>query len=278
MKEIAVLYSGGTDSTCAAAMIADNFDRVHLLTCSRFGVFSISHIGYNVSRLKAKFGNDKFVHRTVNIDKLFKAVSYSRFFSSLAGHGFFLLTTCGFCKLTMHIRCIVYCLDHGIAHVCDGANRNSDHSPDQIREFVDELKKLYARYGIEYSAPVYEMAHPGDIGWLDKLGVDGLCTDNARESGTAQTTGDVLYRMGIFPERNVKGAAEDRRMQARCFQLVLSNIFAHWLYVPGHGMDEYKKKCVDLYRTKIAYYDGFIREYAQKRSKSRLFRLVEGEK
>jgi hypothetical protein len=274
MKETVVLYSGGTDSTCAAAMTAENFDRVHLLTCRRFGVFSTGHIGYNVARLKAKFGAEKFVHRTVNIDKLFKHVSYSGYFSSLAGHGFFLLTTCGFCKLAMHIRCVIYCLDHGIRHVCDGANRNSDYSPDQIREFVDELKKFYAGHGIEYTTPVYEMAHPGDIGWFDKLGVNTLAEGIKDEKDSAVTTGDVLYRMGIFRQRNVKGTAEDRRMQARCFQLVLSNIFAHWLYIPGHGLEEYKRRCVDLYKKKIAHYDGCIKEYTLKRDKSRIFRLL----
>lgn len=273
MKEIAVLYSGGTDSTCAAALVAEGFERIHLLTYSRFGIFCAEHTDVNAAKLRDKFGKDKFVHRVINIDRLFRETSYSGYMPALVKHGFFLLTTCGLCKLAMHIRTLAYCLDNKISCVCDGANKNMDYSPDQMREFTEELKKLYSRYNIEYTTPVYEFSHPEDIGWLDKLGVPRLLDIKEKEGG-ADTTGDQLFKMGIFPRRNMKGTKEDRGMQARCFQLVLSNIFANWLYIPGRGLEKYKERCVGLYREKIAYFDGLISEYARNKTKSKLNRWI----
>jgi predicted subunit of tRNA(5-methylaminomethyl-2-thiouridylate) methyltransferase len=274
MKEIAVLYSGGTDSTCAAALAADGFERIHLLTYSRFGVFCAKNTELNVSKLRDKFGKDKFIHRVMNIDRLFKEMSYSGYMPALVKHGFFLLTTCGLCKLAMHMRTLAYCLDNKISYVCDGANKNMDYSPDQMRELTVELKALYARYNIEYTVPVYEFSHPDDIGWLDKLGVSGLMERKEKKEDGAVTTGEQLFKMGIFPSKNMKGTREDRRMQARCFQLVLSNIFAHWLYIPDHGLEKYKKKCVEFYKEKIAYFNGLIVEYVRDKSKSRFYRLI----
>jgi hypothetical protein len=274
MKELAVLYSGGTDSTCAAALMARDFDRVHLLTYSRFGVFSVEHARVNVQKLKDKFGEEKFIHRIINIDKLFNAVSYSRYIPTLAKHGLFLLTTCGLCKLTMHIRTLVYCLDNDVGYVCDGANKNMDHASDQIRGFIGELKALYRGHGIEYAVPVYELDHPDDIGWFDKLGMERLPGVEREKKSGGVTTGEELFRMGLFPQKNMKGTKEDRQMQARCFQLVLANIFANWVYIPKHGLEKYKDECVKLYKEKIEYFDGLIREYARKSAKSRLYRLV----
>ena len=274
MKETALLYSGGTDSTCAAALAAGDFDRVHLLTFSRFGVFSISHSEVNVKKLREKFGEDKFVHRIINVDKLFKEVSYSNYLDNLRRHGFFLLTTCGLCKLAMHFRCLVYCLENDIKSVSDGANKNMDYAPDQIRELIEELRKMYSRRGIEYTSPVYEMAHPDDIEWFDKLGVGRLSGPGEKKESGCVTTGEKLYQMGIFPEKNMKGTPDDRKMQARCFQLVLANIFANWLYLPGNKLEDFKKECVSLYREKIVRFDRMVDEYKERKIKSRLFRLI----
>ncbi|MDD5080117.1 MAG: hypothetical protein PHH68_07370 [Candidatus Omnitrophica bacterium] len=274
MKELAVLYSGGTDSTCAVALMTPDFDRVHLLTYSRFGVFFADHAGVNVQKLKDKFGEGKFIHRVMNIDKLFRAVSYSRYIPALAAHGLFLLTTCGLCKLAMHIRTLVYCLDNNIGYVCDGANNNMDYASDQIREFIGELKALYRRFGVEYNSPVYEFAHPDDSGWFDKMGMGSLTGAGEEKKDSVVTTGEELFRMGIFPKKNMKGTAQDRRMQARCFQLVLANIFANWVYIPRYGLEKYKKGCVDLYKEKIGYFSGLIEEYSRKNKKSMLYKLI----
>ena len=46
--KVALLYSGGTDSTLAACHAAEQLDQVHLLTYSRLGMFNVDNSEHNV--------------------------------------------------------------------------------------------------------------------------------------------------------------------------------------------------------------------------------------
>ncbi|MCD6221250.1 hypothetical protein J7K25_03730 [bacterium] len=276
-REIAVLYSGGTDSTCAVVLIHNEYDRIHLLTYQRFGLFSIKNTRTNVIRLKEKFGPDKFVHKIINIDRLFKAVSYDNYWYYFKRYRFFLLTTCGLCKLAMHIRTVLYCLNNGVKYVCDGANKYSGggYFPAQMPEVIEEIKKFYARYGITYIVPVFELKQPQDIDWISKLGLKGVIDSPSLKKEEAElTTGRILYRMGFFPLENVKGTKIDRAMQARCFQLILFNIFLYWYYLPKYGHKKYSENVLNFYTEKVKYFDTLIQEYIEKGKNSKLYQLV----
>ncbi len=65
------------------------------------------------------------------------------------------LSTCGFCKLAMHVRTLLYCLDNGIKTVADGSNRNMSFFPAQMPEVVLLVRELYKSFGIEYVTPVF---------------------------------------------------------------------------------------------------------------------------
>ena len=86
IKEIAVLYSGGTDSTCVAFLMAKEVDKVHLLVYKRFGLFSIDNIATNVKKLTERFGEDKIVYKVIDLDKLFKEVSYAKYWHNLKNY------------------------------------------------------------------------------------------------------------------------------------------------------------------------------------------------
>ncbi len=278
MKEIAALYSGGTDSTCAVVLMLKEFDRVHLITYRRFGLFHVENVKTNVKKLKDKFGEKRIAHRVINIDKLFRKVSYAKNWYNLKKYGFLLLSTCGLCKLAMHIRTAIYCLENNIKYVCDGANKNVGlrYFPAQMPEVVAEIKNMYAQNGITYFTPVFDFDEPKDIGWSDKLGLEKLCLldkkENQRESGI--TSGKILHKMLFFPGENIKGTKIDRAMQARCFQFVLFNIFLYWYYLPTHGSLKYKVMTVNLYKEKIEYFKAFIEEYLERKNESRLRALM----
>ncbi|MFC1889582.1 hypothetical protein ACFL4G_07480, partial [Thermodesulfobacteriota bacterium] len=169
MKKVAVKYSGGTDSTAATVMVAEAFDKVHLVTYRHSGIRHINNSTHHLSRLRELYGEDKFEHVIIDMDRLFKEVTFSRYVKNIRRYGFFNLTTCGLCKLAMHVRTILYCLDEGIDHVVDGANINSSHFPAQMKEVIDELRLLYAEFGITFTNPVYDYAFPDDIDWLHKM-------------------------------------------------------------------------------------------------------------
>ncbi len=279
-KETILLYSGGTDSTLAASIAAGQFDKIHLITYKRFGLFSVTNPLINVKKLKVKFGEDKFTHAIIPVDKLFKKVSYENFLINLIKYRFFLLSTCGLCKLAMHIRTLIYCLDNNISYVCDGANQGMYLFPDQMEKVIDETKKMYAFFGINYFNPVFEFEGPQDIDFADRLHFEKVSflkeeKDASYYEKKKRTTGYRLYELGLMPSENVKGTKIDRQMQPRCFQFILFNIWLHWYYLSSHNYQEYKEATLEFFKAKIKTFTEFISEYIEKRGESKLYKLIE---
>lgn len=301
MKEIALQYSGGTDSTAAAVLAAGHFKRVHLLTYHHSGLHRIENSMHNIARLRRAFPDVEFRQLILDVDGLFRSVTYSNYVANLREYGLFNLGTCGFCKLSMHLRTLVYCLEYGIKEVADGANVNSSHFPAQMAEVIIEVRKMYHRFGITYSNPVFEYHFPGDIDWYHKLGLPALADRPEGKRHTVQektgdptkslppgaswvppppeddmTTGRLLYLKGILPEENVKGKAEDRKMQARCFQLTLLNAFALGYYIPRYGMERYRERTTRFYQHKIAEWTVEVEAYLREKETSKLYRILGG--
>lgn len=273
---IAILYSGGTDSTCAAAIMAKDFDTIHLLTFKRFGLFSIENSILNSNKLKNKFKTKLFLHKIIDVDKLARFVYYQGYFRNVFRYGFFSLSNCGLCALTNHIRTLIYCLDNGFKDVADGINSEWPFFPGHMEEIIGELKKMYSEFGIIYRTPVFDLVLPSEPVFLDKIkGSLNSINSNVVSSGNnGETTGRYLYRLGILPEENVKGTELDRRMQARCFQFILHNIFVHWYYMPNHSYHDYEKTTLLFFQDKIARVMKLLKDYQIKKDKSLLYRLV----
>jgi hypothetical protein len=257
LKRILILYSGGTDSTAAAALVAERHDNITLVTYRHAGISNVGNSRRNIVKLRETFPLALFSHELIDFDPLFRLVTYHDYLGSLRRHGFFTLTTCGLCKLSMHLRTVIYCREHGIEEVADGANKNMPHFPDQMRETISCFKRLYLHFGITYSNPVFDYAFPADIDWIHKLGVASLYGAPSGPGPDVMTTGRFLHRKGILPAENVKGTALDRTMQARCFQLTLLNAFALGYYIPTHGMNRYREGIERFYNERA---DHFIRE------------------
>lgn len=254
-NSVAILFSGGTDSTLTAALLEKEFQTIHLVTYNRFGFHATDNTAVQAQMLKDKFGQDRFVHTLINVDELFKHISYENYLKNIVKHGFFNLSTCGLCKLSMHVRTIAYCLDNQIYHVADGANQAMSMEPAQIKEVIDEMKRMYQHFGISYFNPVFELDAPGDGDFLEKENLQFLKnisdTTLTQEEFHQKTPGSVLHEMGLAPERNVKGSDYDKKRQPRCFQFIPFNIFAKKYFLASKSYDEYKKQTVDFYTEKI---------------------------
>ncbi|MEW5946597.1 MAG: hypothetical protein AB1742_10405 [bacterium] len=270
MKQIAIKYSGGTDSTATAALMAEKFDRIHLVTCSHSGLKNVGNSARNIEKLMEIYGNDRFVHVILDVDRLYKMVTYADYLKNVRKHGFFVLTSCGMCHLSMHIRTLVYCMDNGIAEVADGSNKNSSLFPTQMETVIDEIRKMYARFGMNFTNPVYDYEFPTDIDWKHKFGL----VRGAPEPPPGTTTGQVLFNRGILDRENVKGTATDRGMQPRCFQLTLLNLFALKYYIPRHGMDEYRKGTTRFYSDKVDLFTRRLEQFFENRRGSILSRVI----
>lgn len=252
MKECAVLFSGGTDSTCAAALCAEQFDKVHLLTFFEKATQKSPIPRDAVRRLTEKYGADRFIHKVFNTDLLVRRLSYEKYIKNLSQHGFFLLSTPGFSSLSWHLSALKYCLDHGIQAVRDGMTKELMHLPGHMPGVRQLLSDFYGRFDISFGSPVIEWDVPPDQRFLDRLIVDrhGFANSPNLQSSAA-TTGAWLYDRGLAPNPNVKGSLFDRLEQHDCYPYIVYNMFVFWLYAPLFGMKSFEEGVIKLMQEKL---------------------------
>jgi predicted subunit of tRNA(5-methylaminomethyl-2-thiouridylate) methyltransferase len=279
--DIVVLFSGGTDSTLTAIQAGSVTNgKVHLLSFYRFGIFSIENSNFNADNLKQRF-HDKYLHKIIRVEKLFRYFSYEKYLRNLLRHKAQVVSVCGLCKLSMHVRAAVYCIDHGILEIMDGANRHMDIYPAQMDSVVKLLKEMYARIGINYSNPVFDLDEPEDIGFREKISFHDVDEEiykkifslQDNKSSDGDTSGKRLFEMGFFPSENVKGSGFDRKIQARCFQFIITQLIAKWLY--NYELDDrYKRDTKAFFKEKI-YLAGEMLENYKSSGSGKLVKLLE---
>lgn len=252
----AVLFSGGTDSTLAAVLQLEKFQKISLITFDRFGIAKVENSRVNAQKLIDKYGSDRVDHSIVNFDKVFKEVSYENYFKNFLKHGFMNLSTCGLCKLSMHIEAIRSCQIKGITHVSDGANQDMKMFPAQMKPVIGRIKDLYEEYGIKYTNPVFEYNAPQEGSLVSSENVMLLKSlpkvDVAKEEEKV-TAGKILYEKGLAPMPNIKGSVYDRKRQPRCFQFVLFKIFAEKYFLADKSYEEYVASTSDFFSDKITF-------------------------
>lgn len=279
LDRVVVLFSGGSDSLLTAALAAERFDEVYLVTYHRLGFSGTENSARGAEALANKYGAGRIHHEIIDITKLFKHVSYERYLHNLRKHKLFLLSTCGLCKLSMHIRTLIYCEDRGIQHVCDGANKGMSLFPAQMVGVLEIMKDLYADFGISYTNPVYDYEPPADKSLVDRAGVGVLKTSLAPvpeldPEGRTKTTGYALMEKGLAPNENVKGSKYDRERQPRCFQFTLFNIFAVKHYLGTDTEEGYRAKTAEFMDSKVEGMRGLLEGYRESGQQSKLGKLV----
>jgi hypothetical protein len=262
--ECAVLYSGGSDSTCVAALMAERFARVHLLTFEELATRGSPSPAGNVERLRAEYGAERFVHRLFSVDRLLERVSYERYWRNLRRHGLYLLSTPGFSSLSWHARTVAYCLDHGLAHAADGVTRELQHFPGHLDGVLRLFQGLYAGFGIDYRNPVRDWDVPPDQQFLERLLVSPHGFGPAPEASRARTTGAWLHARGLMPSDNVKGSALDQSMQHACYPFVLFNMFVFWRCLAYGDMAEYERREARLFAEKAETVRGWLEDYRRR--------------
>ncbi len=222
-EKVVVLFSGGCDSTLAAAMAAQKYDRVQLITCYRSGFFKTkenTRIGFD--KLRDKFGPDKFDIEIINVDKLFKRAQYDNYLYYVKKYGPICMSICGLCKLAMDWRTILYCIEHSITDVCDGNVKEMSVFPTQnMKIALEDIIKLYADFNINYFNPIYEI---------------GKDVEN------------ILYEMKLIPSPKHKLTRADK--QVVCSQQILFSKFVEY-YLSQNPWDDYVKNMHEFYSEKI---------------------------
>jgi len=132
------------------------FDHVHLLTFKHNGQININNSKRSFIILDSKFPG-KFTHKMFDINGMFLEIYNRNYLRNFLKYRTLQMQfTCFACQACFHINTIIYCLQNGIHDVRDGANTEYEEaSPMQIEIVKNEIKKLYADYGISHESPVY---------------------------------------------------------------------------------------------------------------------------
>ena len=179
-EQVTVMFSGGTDSTLAAAIGAEMFKKVHLLT---FHVSQMSN--WERSRKAAqllidRYSPDKVIHRIIDNDALFRRLYLSQYLRDLREYGLYLnCMVCLACGLGFRVRSLVYCRKYGIHYLWDGLQ--SEGAPTHIYPILDASRQQVVTefcrdYGVIKESPVYDISR----------------------------TDHVLYEKGLAPEKQMK--------------------------------------------------------------------------
>lgn len=238
---IALLYSGGADSTYSACILARNFSVVHLFTYKRLGFFGGNLVYAHLEKMRERFPQTKFIHHFIDYEKFYHNLTYENYFKNALHHGFLVLATCGFCKVAMHWRNLIYCLDNGIKYAADGATVDSREYVEQNpRILMPEIKKMYEHFGITLLNPVYQA---------------DLSTEKA------------LYQLGITEKEKIKRTKFER--QIYCSQHILYAMMLR-IYLSRYSFEDIEKIMKSFFIKKINYIVKMTEEYTALRERSRL--------
>lgn len=156
------MFSGGIDSLLAAVLLADKFDKVHLITFDKgYLEFGLKNNLPNVQRLKKVYGQEKITHEIIDIKKLVKKISVRNLRQD---RKYYNMETCWCvgCRLAMNSGGLIYALEHHLLGYADGSNseqipseENLTGTAENFPSIVNRFKKFAAEYQVEFLTPVY---------------------------------------------------------------------------------------------------------------------------
>ncbi len=169
-QELAIMYSGGTDSLAIFALAAAGHHqdlprpvRIHLLHMrngmERFPEFPRNRFQVAREILAAKVAPPDVLpdSQMVELDmgRLFQGLWLDRFEELMPLYGGKNLV-CVACKIAMHTRAVIYCVEHLVPLLVTGYAKRQGYYPEQTPVFMDKISEFSAHFGIRTQFPIYE--------------------------------------------------------------------------------------------------------------------------
>ncbi len=240
-QELAILFSGGTDSLAlyglAAAGHLPNLKRprkIHLLHMlngmSRFHNYPRNRFqdAQQILAARVTLSNQMPESSYVELDmgRLFQGLWLDRYEELMPRYNGKNLV-CVACKLAMHGRAVLYCVEHFIPMLVAGYSKKQDYYPEQTPVFMEKIAGFSAHFGINTSFPVYEEFDEKlvtrhvleDLGLPSTGGGERKCLfcqtlTTATEKEIGQYMDDMVPRMIDFVEHRNSGRVKEA---ALCF-------------------------------------------------------------
>ncbi len=155
-NEIALMFSGGVDSTATAVMLAEHYDRIHLVTYRNgYGHYYHHRTAERVDELNRRLGN-KFVYSAITIKDYFDEILVNSVIKDYKEYRSGFIWFMG-CKMSMHMRSAIYCLEHGLPRMTDGSNSDTDEMVEQALLSLSLIQFFYEDHTVDFGTPVYEV-------------------------------------------------------------------------------------------------------------------------
>jgi hypothetical protein len=177
-QDLAILFSGGTDSLALYALAAAGHhpdikrpNRIHLLHMlngmSRFHDFPSARLRIAKKILagrapaedsgadadKSKLPETLMVE--LDMGRLFQGLWLDRY-EELMPHYNGKNLVCVACKVAMHTRAVIYCLEHLVPLIITGYAKRQEHYPEQTPVFMKKIAGFSEHFGIQTNFPIYD--------------------------------------------------------------------------------------------------------------------------
>ena len=169
-QELAILFSGGSDSLSLYALAAVGTHpeiprprRIHLLHMlngmGRFPSFPKERFRVSERILQAQMPDTEQIPQATYVEldmgRLFQGLWLDRYEELMPRYGGKNLV-CAACKLAMHVKAVIYCVERLVPTLLVGYARKQGYFPEQTRAFMDRISGLSEDFGIRTRFPVYE--------------------------------------------------------------------------------------------------------------------------
>ncbi|MEW6429467.1 MAG: hypothetical protein AB1568_15690 [Thermodesulfobacteriota bacterium] len=240
-QEIAILYSGGTDSLALYALAASGRHgalprprRIHLLHMlngmGRFPEWPRTRFETARRILAVQMpSQDHFPEAAMvelDMGRLFQGLWLDRYEELMPRYNNKNLV-CVACKLGMHVRAILYCIEHYVPLLAAGYARRQEYYPEQTPAFMERLAAFSGDFGVRTVFPVYDdftdqryVRHVlEDFGLPSTGGGERKCLfcqtlTTATEKEIGAYLDDMLPRVAAYIEHRRAGRVRDA---ADCF-------------------------------------------------------------
>ena len=155
-REICLMFSGGVDSTASAIRLSDHYDKVHLVTYKNgYGHYYHHRTYKRVQELNEKLGN-KFVYTLISTKDYFDQILVNSVLKDYKEYRSGFIWFMG-CKMAMHMRSALYCLENGIRWMTDGSNSDTEEMVEQSLMSLSMITHFYDSMTVEFGTPVYDV-------------------------------------------------------------------------------------------------------------------------
>lgn len=240
-QELAILYSGGTDSLALYALAAAGHHpglprpvKIHLLHMlngmGRFPDFPRNRFLTAQKILAAKVSSpDKtpaVEMMEMDMGRLFQGLWLDRYEELIPRYNGKNLV-CVACKLAMHARGVIYCTEHFVPQLVAGYTKKQEYYPEQTPVFMEKVADFSSQLGIRTSFPVYDDFDDQlitrhvleDFGMPSTGGGERKCLfcqtlTTATEKEIGRYLDDMIPRLTEYVEHRLAGRIRDA---ANCF-------------------------------------------------------------